>query len=95
MEERSDCSSAAPEELPPLSTGARPDDLASTHQASGRHSSQVKENQRDTRWTTWTTAQGFPVMGIWKNTSDTTDINACDRSPCGRYLAAVDDSGMV
>mmetsp|Transcript_32689 Transcript_32689/g.92738 ORF Transcript_32689/g.92738 Transcript_32689/m.92738 type:complete len:986 (+) Transcript_32689:227-3184(+) len=56
---------------------------------------QVRENQRDTKWASWTCVQGFPVMGIWKNTSDTTDINACDRSPCGQYLVAVDDSGMT
>jgi microtubule-associated protein-like 6 len=56
---------------------------------------QVKENQRDTAWASWSTVQGFSVMGIWKNTNDTTDINACHRSPCERYLAAADDSGMV
>jgi len=56
---------------------------------------QVKENQRDTAWASWSTVQGFSVMGIWKNTNDTTDINACHRSPCERYLAAADDSGMI
>uniref|UniRef100_A0A061QZA5 Echinoderm microtubule-associated 6 n=1 Tax=Tetraselmis sp. GSL018 TaxID=582737 RepID=A0A061QZA5_9CHLO len=56
---------------------------------------QVKENQRDTRWATWTLTCGFPVMGIWRETSDTTDINACDRSPCQKYLVASDDRGKV
>eukprot|EP00955_Chlamydomonas_euryale_P117744 366495-Chlamydomonas_euryale.AAC.2 len=45
---------------------------------------QVKENQRDTRWATWTCVLGFPVMGIWPPGTDGTDINSCDRSPSGR-----------
>eukprot|EP00873_Tetraselmis_striata_P042208 jgi/Tetstr1/462472/TSEL_007468.t1 len=62
---------------------------------SSRTCKQVKENQRDTVWASWSTVQGFSVMGIWKNTSDTTDINACHRSPCGKYLVAADDSGVI
>lgn len=42
---------------------------------------QVKENQRDTVWDTWTSTLGFPVMGIWEPDMDGTDINSCDRSP--------------
>lgn len=41
---------------------------------------QVTLPQRDTDWATWTCALGFPVMGIWPNFSDGTDINSLDRS---------------
>ncbi|GAX81084.1 hypothetical protein CEUSTIGMA_g8518.t1 [Chlamydomonas eustigma] len=56
---------------------------------------QVKENQRDTVWATWTCTLGFDVMGIWPPYSDGTDVNACDRSPSGRYLLTADDFGKV
>ncbi|KAG1660540.1 hypothetical protein FOA52_003891 [Chlamydomonas sp. UWO 241] len=55
----------------------------------------VKENQRDTHWATWTCVLGFPVMGVWPHDSDGTDVNACDRSPSGRYLLSADDFGRV
>lgn len=60
-----------------------------------RTGKQVKENQRDTRWATWTCVLGFDVMGIWPRDSDGTDINSCDRSPSGRYLLTADDFGKV
>eukprot|EP00983_Pelagomonas_calceolata_P121532 1160808-Pelagomonas_calceolata.AAC.12 len=44
---------------------------------------QVRQNQRDTMWHTWTVTQGFPVMGIWRPDNDGTDINsACSVSSC-------------
>ncbi|CAG9464667.1 unnamed protein product [Pedinophyceae sp. YPF-701] len=49
--------------------------------ATGR---QVKGSQRDTRWASWTSVLGFPVMGVWRtgedDTYDGTDINALCRS---------------
>ena len=54
-----------------------------------------KVNPRDTKWHTWTNVLGFPVMGIWPDYSDGTDINAVDRSPDGRYLVTADDFGKV
>jgi hypothetical protein len=60
-----------------------------------RTGKQVKENQRDTRWHTWSSTLGFPVMGIWPPDSDGTDVNACERSPCGAYLITADDFGKV
>lgn len=55
----------------------------------------LKTSQKDTQWATWTCVLGFPVMGIWPNDSDGTDINACDRSPCSKYLVTADDYGKV
>jgi hypothetical protein len=60
-----------------------------------RSGRQVKENMRDTVWSTWSCTLGFDVMGIWPHDSDGTDINACDRSPSGRYLLTADDFGKV
>jgi len=56
---------------------------------------QVRQNQRDTEWDTWTCVLGFPVMGIWKEGSDGTDVNSVDRSKSGRCLATADDYGCV
>ncbi|GFR41097.1 hypothetical protein Agub_g1741 [Astrephomene gubernaculifera] len=46
---------------------------------------QVRQNQRDTRWASWTCALGFPVMGIWRDGTDGTDINAVSRSHSGLF----------
>ena len=56
---------------------------------------QVKQNQSDTRWASWSCTLGLPVMGIWPQGSDGTDINSCDRSPSGKYLLTADDFGKV
>jgi hypothetical protein len=40
---------------------------------------QVRQNQRDTLWDSWTCVLGFPVMGIWQDYSDGTDINSVCR----------------
>ncbi len=45
----------------------------------GVSGAQVQRNQRDTLWDTWTSTLGFPVMGIWQEYNDGTDINACCR----------------
>lgn len=54
-----------------------------------------KDLHRDEAWMTWTNVLGFPVMGIWPDYSDGTDINAAHRSPCGSYVLTSDDSGKV
>mmetsp|Transcript_7472 Transcript_7472/g.24809 ORF Transcript_7472/g.24809 Transcript_7472/m.24809 type:complete len:915 (+) Transcript_7472:548-3292(+) len=59
------------------------------------HGRQVKQNQRDTDWDTYTCILGFPVMGIWPDGADGTDINAVDRSHGGRHVVAADDYGGV
>ncbi|GLC44364.1 hypothetical protein PLESTF_000049800 [Pleodorina starrii] len=46
---------------------------------------QIRQNQRDAQWTTWTCALGFPVMGIWRDDTDGTDINAVCRSNPGLF----------
>jgi len=46
-------------------------------------------------WHTWTCTLGWAVLGIWSGTMDGSDINAVDRSPCGRLLATADDFGCV
>lgn len=43
----------------------------------------IPYNQRDAPWSTWTARIGFPVMGIWPDYSDRTDINAVCRSKRG------------
>lgn len=45
----------------------------------GRNGRQVTRSQRDTPWATWTCFLGFPVMGIWPDSADGTDINSVDR----------------
>ena len=56
---------------------------------------QVYHNQKDTRWATWTSILGFPVMGMWPEGADGTDINSVDRSPDGHYLVTSGDDGLV
>ena len=52
-------------------------------------------NHRDTLWADWTCVLGFPVMGIWPDGSDGTDINSLHRSHDGRFVATADDYGMI
>lgn len=49
--------------------------------ASGR---QAKANQRDTRFASWTCTLGFPVMGIFPDFSDGTDVDSACRSYTAR-----------
>ena len=55
----------------------------------------VDQSQRDTEWDTWTCQLGFPVMGIWSDNMDGTDINAVDRSSRGGHVVVADDNGQV
>ena len=48
---------------------------------------QIKQNQRDARWETWTSTLGFPVMGIWGEGSDGGDIHALARAGLGQPFA--------
>jgi len=48
-----------------------------------RTGKKIPYNQRDAAWDTWTSRLGFPVMGIWPDYSDRTDINAVCRSKRG------------
>lgn len=69
---------------------------------------QVRQSQRDTLWSSYTNLLGFPVMGIWPDCSDGTDINALCRSYShpqfaeadplrgeGQYVATVGDDGRL
>ena len=51
--------------------------------------------ERDTNWHTWTCVLGFPVMGIWPDYSDGTDVNAVSRSRDRRYVVTADDHGKI
>ena len=42
---------------------------------------QVTDDQRDTKWATWSCKFGFDVMGIWPSGYGNTDINMVARSP--------------
>eukprot|EP01044_Picomonas_judraskeda_P014565 COSAG03_NODE_2331_length_2879_cov_1.649281_2_plen_494_part_00 len=55
----------------------------------------MDQSQRDQEWDTWTCQLGFPVMGIWSDNMDGTDINAVHRSTRGGHLVAADDNGQV
>ncbi len=43
----------------------------------------IPYNQRDAPWSTYTCKLGFPVMGIWQDDSDRSDINSVCRSSRG------------
>lgn len=60
--------------------------------ATGR---QLAQNQRDRDWHTWTCRLGFPVLGIWSESADGSDVNAVDRDPKRELLAVADDFGKV
>lgn len=47
------------------------------------------------QYATYTLRLGFPVMGIWPDYSDGTDVNAVHRSAHGDLLATCDDDGLV
>ena len=60
-----------------------------------RHGRQVLRNMNDVEWHSWTCTLGFPVMGIWPEDSDGTDVNAVARSRSGAHLVSADDFGRV
>ena len=49
----------------------------------------------DVEWQTWSCSLGFPVMGIWPDDSDGTDINAVSRSGSQTYIVTADDFGRI
>merc|ERR1711967_29458 len=51
--------------------------------------------EKDTDWHTWTCVLGFPVMGIWPDNSDGTDINSLHMSRDRRYVVTADDHGRI
>lgn len=51
--------------------------------------------ESDVEWYTFTLTLGFPMMGIWPNYSDGSDINAAHRSRAGNHLVTADDHGKV
>lgn len=51
--------------------------------------------EADAKWDKFTCVLGFPVMGIWPDDSDGTDVNALQVSPCGDYVVTADDFGTV
>ncbi|XP_071835034.1 77 kDa echinoderm microtubule-associated protein-like isoform X2 [Apostichopus japonicus] len=50
---------------------------------------------RDTEWQTYTCVLGYPVIGIWPEGSDGTDVNTVARSHDGSIIATGDDFGKV
>ena len=44
----------------------------------------------DTKWDSWSCVMGWPVMGIWSDYSDGTDINALARSNSEEFAVAGD-----
>jgi WD40 repeat protein len=46
-------------------------------------------------WERWSSTLGFPVMGIWPDFSDNTDVNEVSVSKRGRVIATADDFGGV
>ena len=57
--------------------------------------SQDDRVEADAEWYTYTLTLGFPMMGIWPNYSDGTDINAAHRSRAGSHIVTADDRGKV
>ena len=55
----------------------------------------VDQSQRDRDWDSWSVLLGFPVMGIWSDGMDGTDINAVHRSNAQAHVVAAGDDGRV
>ncbi|GLC69071.1 hypothetical protein PLESTF_000783800 [Pleodorina starrii] len=60
-----------------------------------RTGKQIPIPSRDTSFSTHTLRLGFPVLGIWPDGSDGTDVNSVCRSARGDVVATADDSGLV
>jgi microtubule-associated protein-like 6 len=53
---------------------------------------QITLPQRDTQFSTYTVALGFPVMGIFPPYADGTEVNAVDRSKDGKVRGKGEES---
>lgn len=51
--------------------------------------------EADTQWKDWTCVLGFPVMGVWSEGTDGTDVNSCHMSSDARHLVTGDDFGKL
>merc|ERR1719198_1871101 len=51
--------------------------------------------EADQEWYTYTLTLGFPMMGIFPNYSDGSDVNAAHRSRTGSHLVTADDHGKI
>ena len=47
------------------------------------------------KWASWTSPLGWPVQGIWSSDLGEVDINACHRSPSGRFVATGDAASRL
>ena len=62
----------------------------------GRSGRQVCSPQREyTQWDGWSCTLGWPVMGIWQEGFDPSDVNAAHASDDGSLLVVSDDRGGV
>ena len=62
----------------------------------GRSGRQVRSPQREyTQWDGWSCTLGWPVMGIWQEGFDPSDVNAAHASDDGSLLVVSDDRGGV
>lgn len=53
------------------------------------------ESMRNTEWATHNCVLGYPVIGIWPDGADGTDVNSVDRSKGKQLVATGDDFGNV
>lgn len=52
-------------------------------------------SMRDTPWASQNCVLSFSTIGIWPESADGTDVNACERSHDAKLLATADDFGKV
>jgi WD40 repeat protein len=50
---------------------------------------------RNQKWASFTSILGWDVQGIWPTESDGSDVNAVAKSKGEKYLASVEDTGLV
>eukprot|EP00238_Polyblepharides_amylifera_P000834 CAMPEP_0196571110 /NCGR_PEP_ID=MMETSP1081-20130531/1276_1 /TAXON_ID=36882 /ORGANISM="Pyramimonas amylifera, Strain CCMP720" /LENGTH=507 /DNA_ID=CAMNT_0041887893 /DNA_START=231 /DNA_END=1754 /DNA_ORIENTATION=- len=55
----------------------------------------VPHSQHNQAWHSWTCTLGFPVMGIWQEGNDGTDVNSVCRSNNEQFLVTADDHSCV
>ena len=61
----------------------------------GETGAPVTASQRNRRWASWSCLLGFPVMGIWPDGADGTDVNSLSATSDRSFLAVADDFGTV